>query len=92
MIDNTYLAPALVGVVTGFVTAIALMQVPLLRKIALTVAAISILFAYFHGGLAELIHDAAFLLRHLGRERPFWIGVLGGKLMAALIFAPRRRT
>ncbi len=92
MIDNASLAPALVGVIVGFVTAIALVQVPLLRKVALTITAVLVVFAYFHGGLTELMNDAAFLLRHLSHERPFWIGVLGGKLMAALILVPKRRT
>lgn len=85
------LMPALIGAIAGFIMAIALFQVALLRAALLTVAVAAILYTYSHGGVPELTSRAHEILLHLARERSFWVGVLAGKLIASLIIWPLTR-
>jgi zinc transporter ZupT len=90
-IEALDLAPVLIGVIAGFVAAIALFQIALLRAVVLTVAAAAIFVVYMHGGVPELIADAHKILFHLEHDRNFWAGVLAGKLVAGLIIWPLSR-
>lgn len=85
------LTAALIGVIAGFVAAIALFQVALLRAAVLTIAAAAIFIIYVHGGVPELIADAHKILFHLEHDRTFWAGILAGKLGAGLIIWPLSR-
>jgi len=85
------LMPVLIGVIAGFVTAIALFQVALLRAAVLTIAAAAISVVYLHGGVPELIEHAHKVLFQFEHDRNFWTGVLAGKLLAGLIVWPLSR-